>query len=1201
MTTLEQLEQLFKKYDPKGSGTISEDLLRKVLTSLDPSFSKEELDEVCNCVAKKGNMIPYSDFISTVASWAPPCVKALYFDSLQPGFTIETANKHFDKDWNSHPNASSPGVSGPGAKGFVELITAGFKKLVPDFKWKTEECLHVKCYEGDKYIHVGTATGKPVAGFLGVDPPTGKSFHIMAIDAHWVVNGKLRESWHVEEWDAAIKQLMDKSGPAGIPPLHGGQVLRAKEGQQTYPGRHISPVDCPACIRALYFDSLHPGFTAEIAKKYFHEHWNSHPNAARLGSNGPGAKGHVDLIASIVKTIPDFTWKTEALFEIPCVEGMKYVHIGSATGKPVASFQGVNPPTGKSFHMMAIDIHWVVNGLIKESWHVEEWDSAAKQLADKTQLTAQQLEQLQTKYDKNNDKVLSLQEFTGLLTEASQLLGLPVPSTAQIDKIFSDLDKDKSKSVSFQELNAAQATLQKQIQAAGPQALTAQQLDQLQKKYDKNNDKKLSMQEFKDIVTEASQLLGVAVPSELQMQAIFNDIDTDKSGMIEFAEFDAAQAELQKRIQAAGTGTLTDRQFDELRKKYDVDKDQKLKPAEFSGLLSEASELLGIAAPSNAQMQSIFKEIDKDKSGEISFAEFGASLTELQKQVLSGVPRLHRGQALNARAGQPKITSSCPQCITAFYFFFNAAHQAGRGLSAEQLDQLRVKHDKDKNQQLSQQEFKSLVMDASQMQGTPVPSDTQIQAIFKELDKDKSGEISFKEFDTAQAELLKRIQADEPKALTAQQLEELQKKHDKDKNQQLSLLEFAALVADASQLLGTAVPSDVQIEMIFNSIDKNKSGDVSSAEFDAAQANLQKLAKPGLTIEMAQLIVHDDWNSHPNSTEPGKNGPGARGFFNMITSFFNKTVPDFTWKTEEVFHISCFEGDKFVHVGSATGKPVAGFQGVEPPTGKSFHIMAIDVHWVVDGKIKESWHVEDWAAAIQQLTDKSGPAGIPPLHGGQLLRAKEGQQTHPGRYIPAADCPHCVQALYVDSLQPSFTVETAKKYFHDDWNSHPNPASSGSNGPGAVGFAKVSEGFAKTIPDFTWKTEALFEIPCIIGMKYVHIGSATGKPVAPFLGVNPATGKSFHMIAIDIHWVIDGKMVESWHVEEWDSVAKCLASKSSPAGIPPLHDGQALNAQAGEMKTDKSTEQAAVKIQAIQRGKATREGQKFAIPKKDAK
>ena len=61
-----------------------------------------------------------------------------------------------------------------------------------------------------------------------------------------------------------------------------------------------------------------------------------------------------------------------------------YVHIGSAYAKPKMFPQGkVDAPVG-DFNIMAIDLHGVKDGLIHESWHVEEWIDATTQVQDAT-------------------------------------------------------------------------------------------------------------------------------------------------------------------------------------------------------------------------------------------------------------------------------------------------------------------------------------------------------------------------------------------------------------------------------------------------------------------------------------------------------------------------------------------------------------------------------------------------------------------------------------------------------------------------------------------------------------------------------------------------------------------------------------------------------------------------------------------------
>lgn len=62
-------------------------------------------------------------------------------------------------------------------------------------------------------------------------------------------------------------------------------------------------------------------------------------------------------------------------------------------------------------------------------------------------------------------------------------------------------------------------------------------------------------------------------------------------------------------------------------------------------------------------------------------------------------------------------------------------------------------------------------------------------------------------------------------------------------------------------------------------------------------------------------------------------------------------------------------GDKVVVRSRATGTPNGPLFGVDGK-GKSFDILTIDIHTVEDGKIVRSYHLEDWAGALQQLKSK---------------------------------------------------------------------------------------------------------------------------------------------------------------------------------------------------------------------------------------
>ncbi|WP_342078579.1 ester cyclase [Yoonia sp. SS1-5] len=106
-------------------------------------------------------------------------------------------------------------------------------------------------------------------------------------------------------------------------------------------------------------------------------------------------------------------------------------------------------------------------------------------------------------------------------------------------------------------------------------------------------------------------------------------------------------------------------------------------------------------------------------------------------------------------------------------------------------------------------------------------------------------------------------------------------------------------------------------------------------------------------------VVADDWKSTPTPL----GGPGAEGFLTTLNAF-GGLIPDLKWEVQEIWQ----DGDTYIVRGRATGTPQGPFLGIDPATGKSFDIMSIDIHRVEDGKLKESYHIEDWMSALAQLT-----------------------------------------------------------------------------------------------------------------------------------------------------------------------------------------------------------------------------------------
>ncbi|WP_108816319.1 ester cyclase [Loktanella sp. Alg231-35] len=132
---------------------------------------------------------------------------------------------------------------------------------------------------------------------------------------------------------------------------------------------------------------------------------------------------------------------------------------------------------------------------------------------------------------------------------------------------------------------------------------------------------------------------------------------------------------------------------------------------------------------------------------------------------------------------------------------------------------------------------------------------------------------------------------------------------------------------------------------------------------ETVQAFYDLLSNPGSETHTAAFVeaTADTWASVGDYSGENKN----RDAFLGQVGGFAQLLPDLNWTVQDM-HDS---GD-FVTVRSrATGTPVAPFFGVDGE-GRSFDIMTIDIHEIADGKIVRSYHVEDWAGALQQLTGR---------------------------------------------------------------------------------------------------------------------------------------------------------------------------------------------------------------------------------------
>lgn len=102
---------------------------------------------------------------------------------------------------------------------------------------------------------------------------------------------------------------------------------------------------------------------------------------------------------------------------------------------------------------------------------------------------------------------------------------------------------------------------------------------------------------------------------------------------------------------------------------------------------------------------------------------------------------------------------------------------------------------------------------------------------------------------------------------------------------------------------------------------------------------------------------------------------------------------------------------------------------------------------------------------------------------------------------------------------------------HPDWRSYAGDKAS----KGRAEFIAQVIGFGKLIPDLRWDIKEVLRD----GDKIIVRSEASGTPAGDFMGV-PHTGRGFSVMTIDIHTVVDGKLVRADHVEDWAGAIRQL-------------------------------------------------------------
>lgn len=68
------------------------------------------------------------------------------------------------------------------------------------------------------------------------------------------------------------------------------------------------------------------------------------------------------------------------------------------------------------------------------------------------------------------------------------------------------------------------------------------------------------------------------------------------------------------------------------------------------------------------------------------------------------------------------------------------------------------------------------------------------------------------------------------------------------------------------------------------------------------------------------------------------------------------------------------------------------------------------------------------------------------------------------------------------------------------------------------------------IPDLDWQIK---DVMVTTDNRIVVRGEGTGTPAKTLLGFPAVSGKAFKIMSLDIHSVMDGKIIKTFHIEDW--------------------------------------------------------------------
>ena len=336
------------------------------------------------------NLISYTTLSGSRRGYVPEAIENYYEKVMSDlrtfGRNITIIKEVFTDDWTTRPNPLS---SSKGAKKFQWLILLEFRELarmMPDLQY---EIIHT--FVTGKMVAVVSKIGATIGDvprgfsdfpmFPGTDPKKlkGKSFNSMAIDIHILDNKeKISRTWHLEDWTLALDDML-KTG-------------RINVARFDWPFDDISATlkKVPQCIYDFYDKILSDpnggGQNNTLLRATIHEDIVVRPGFSTFELTGISGLRLITRFFGDVMPNIKYERKKMLLHEDMVVVLSKVS--ATVTGVPQGGrkeflpFPGINPQdlSGKKFETLSISVHNIVDGKIKQTYHIDAWQLAVDQM-----------------------------------------------------------------------------------------------------------------------------------------------------------------------------------------------------------------------------------------------------------------------------------------------------------------------------------------------------------------------------------------------------------------------------------------------------------------------------------------------------------------------------------------------------------------------------------------------------------------------------------------------------------------------------------------------------------------------------------------------------------------------------------------------------------------------------------------------------